>query len=95
MKIYQDKNWLYEHYVRRRMNLKDICDLMEKNYNTKISTQALYNWIKKYDLLKYRGKGRKLGANTQKKNNIKMAQNPARLREKRMRQQARNKPRGR
>lgn len=88
MKIYQDKEFLYEHYVRRRMNLKDICALMEKNYGTKISTQALYNWIKKYDLLKYRGKGRKLGANTQKKNNLKMGQSPAKMRQQRMKKQA-------
>ena len=95
MKIYQDKDFLYEHYVRRRMNLKDICELMEKKYNTTISTQGLYNWIKKFDLLKYRGKGRKLGANTQKRNAMKMQQNPARLREQRLRKQARNKTRSR
>lgn len=95
MKIYQDKDFLYEHYVRRRMNLTDICKMMEEKYNTKISTQALYNWIKKYDLLKYRGKGRKLGANTQKRTGAQMAKNPAKLREARMRKQARTKGRSR
>lgn len=42
------------------MNLTDICKLLRKNYNIEITPQALYNWVKKYDLLKYRGKGRNL-----------------------------------
>lgn len=57
---YKDKEFLYEMYVKRRMNLTDICKLLEKNYNIKVTPQALYNWVKKYDLLKYRGKGRNL-----------------------------------
>lgn len=57
---YKDKTFLYEHYVRKRMNLTDIVKLLEKNYNVKVSPQAVYNWCKKYDLLKYRGKGRNL-----------------------------------
>jgi len=57
---YKDKAFLYDMYVKRRMNLTDICKHMEKNYSISISPQALYNWVKKYDLLKYRGKGRNL-----------------------------------
>jgi len=57
---YKDKEFLYEMYVKRRMNLTDICKLLEKNYNTTVTPQGLYNWVKKYDLLKYRGKGRNL-----------------------------------
>lgn len=57
-----DKNFLYEHYVKKRMNLTDIVKLLDKNYNIKVSPQAVYNWCKKYDLLKYRGKGRNLSA---------------------------------
>jgi hypothetical protein len=94
MKIYQDRTFLYEHYVRKRMNLKDICELLEKNYNTKITTQGLYNWIKKNDLLKYRGKGRKLGANLQKPKGQSMGKSPARVKQERMRQQARLRKRG-
>lgn len=73
------------------MNLKDITDLMEKKYNTKISQQGLYNWLKKYDLLKYRGKGRRLGANMRRPNNSTMGANPNRMREKRMRQMQKKK----
>ena len=55
---YKDKTWLYEHYVKKRMNLTDIVKLLSQTYNIEISPQALYNWCKKYDLLKFRGKGR-------------------------------------
>ncbi|NDB56858.1 hypothetical protein EB001_00165 [bacterium] len=61
--IYKDKGFLYDMYVKRRMNLTDICKHLEQAYNIKVTPQALYNWVKKYDLLKFRGKGRKL-ANT-------------------------------
>ena len=57
---YKDREFLYEMYVKRRMNLTDICKLLEKNYNISVTPQGLYNWVKKYDLLKYRGKGRNL-----------------------------------
>jgi hypothetical protein len=68
------------------MNLKDIVELMDTKYNTKISQQGLYNWLKKYDLLKYRGKGRRLGANMRRPQNSNMGANPHKMREKRMRQ---------
>jgi len=58
---YKDKQWLYDHYVKRRMNLTDICKRLKESYNIEVTPQAVYNWVKKYDLLKYRGKGRNLG----------------------------------
>lgn len=82
MKIYDDRAWLYEHYVSRRMKLTDICELLEKNYNIKITPQAIYNYVKKYDLLKYRGKGRKLGANMRRPQGSAQRPNPARERER-------------
>jgi len=63
---YKDKTWLYEHYVRKRMNLTDIVKLLKQTYNVEISPQGLYNWCKKYDLLKFRGKGRNLSATSKK-----------------------------
>lgn len=62
--VYKDRAWLYEHYVQKRMNLTDICKILKQSYNIEITPQALYNWCKKYDLLKYRGKGRNLAATT-------------------------------
>lgn len=64
---YKDKAFLYTHYVEKRMNLTDIVKLIEKNYGMKVSPQTLYNWVKKYDLLKYRGKGRTLTKSAQKR----------------------------
>ena len=61
-KPYRDREFLYHHYVTKRMNMQEICDLLDRDYKVKISHQALYNWCKKFDLLKYRGKGRRLNA---------------------------------
>lgn len=60
--IYKDKSWLYEHYVQKRMNLTDICKLLKQSYGIEVTPQAVYNWCKKYDLLKFRGKGRNLSS---------------------------------
>lgn len=49
------------------MNLTDICKLLKQSYGITISPQALYNWVKKYDLLKFRGKGRNLSATALRK----------------------------
>lgn len=57
---YKDKNYLYDMYVKKRLNLTDICKHLKNTYNIEVSPQAVYNWVKKYDLLKYRGKGRNL-----------------------------------
>jgi hypothetical protein len=59
---YKQKEWLYEHYVKKRMNLTDIVKVLKQSYNIDVTPQAIYNWCKKYDLLKYRGKGRNLAA---------------------------------
>jgi len=63
---YKDKSWLYEHYVKKRMNLTDIVKLLKQTYNIEISPQGLYNWCDKYDLLKFRGKGRNLASTSKK-----------------------------
>ena len=60
MEPYKDKGWLYEQYVKKRRNLTDICAMLENQYNLKVTPQTVYNWCEKYDLLKFRGKGRKL-----------------------------------
>lgn len=49
------------------MNLTDIVKLIEKDYGIQVSAQTIYNWVKKYDLLKYRGKGRNLSATSRKR----------------------------
>ena len=63
---YKDKSWLYEHYVKKRMNLTDIVKLLKQTYNIEITPQGLYNWCSKYDLLKVRGKGRNLSVTSKK-----------------------------
>jgi hypothetical protein len=68
---YKDKNYLYNMYVERRMNLTDICKHLKNTYNIEVTPQAVYNWVKKYDLLKYRGKGRNLS-----KSNVKRPKSP-------------------
>jgi len=60
MEPYKQKDWLYHHYVQKRMNLKDIQKVLKDSYNINVTVQGLYNWVDKYDLLKYRGKGRNL-----------------------------------
>ena len=69
---YKDKGWLYEHYVKKRMNLSDIAKRLDQSHNITISPQALYNWVKKFDLLKFRGKGRNLSNTSMKRPKSKM-----------------------
>jgi IS30 family transposase len=64
---YKDKAFLYDMYVQRRMNLTDICKHLKDSYNIEVTPQAIYNWVKKYDLLKFRGKGRSLSTGGQKR----------------------------
>jgi|TARA_B110001454_G_scaffold209557_1_gene223159 IS30 family transposase len=64
---YKDKGWLYEHYVKKRMNLSDIAKRLDQSHNITISPQALYNWVKKFDLLKFRGKGRNLSSTSMRR----------------------------
>lgn len=96
MEPYKQKDWLYERYVKRRKNLKDIVQELDDTYNIKISTQALYNWIKRYDLLKFRGKGRNLKANTRRNPGMKQkAKRPRSAAENRLKDQAARKRRRR
>ena len=67
MEPYKDKGWLYEHYVKKRMRLTDICKVLKQTHNIEVTPQALYNWCKKYDLLKYKGKGRTLKGISQRR----------------------------
>jgi hypothetical protein len=69
---YKDKGWLYEHYVKKRMNLSDIAKRLDQSHNITISPQALHNWVKKFDLLKFRGKGRNLSSTSMKRPKSKM-----------------------
>jgi len=64
---YKDKGFLYEMYVRKRMNLTDICKHLKNTYSIEVTPQAVYNWVKKYDLLKFRGKGRNLSATSMRR----------------------------
>lgn len=88
---YKDKSWLYEHYVAKRMNLTDICKVLEQSYNIKVTPQALYNWCKKYDLLKYRGKGRNLAATSLRKPKSPMQLEVERRRRERIKQNKKRK----
>ena len=54
-KLYQDKEYLYEEYVKRRRNAKDIAE------EHGVTEMTIYNQLKKHDLLRLRGKGRVLG----------------------------------
>jgi hypothetical protein len=89
---YKDRTWLYEHYVRKRMNMTDIVKLLKQTYNIEITPQGLYNWCKKYELLRFRGKGRNLSSSAQRKPQSPMqAQVERRKREQRRSIQARKK----
>ena len=57
-KAYQEPNLLYELYVKKRMTMTDIQKYFEERYGVKVTGQTIYNHLKKYDLLKYRGKGK-------------------------------------
>lgn len=88
MEPYKDKQWLYEYYVKKRRNLTDICSVLEVQYNLKVTPQTVYNWCEKYDLLRYRGKGRKLSkktGNTQQSLRVAEYQKIARQRREQMR----------
>lgn len=62
------------------MNLTDICKHLKKSYNIEVTPQAVYNWVKKYDLLKYRGKGRNLSKTTMRRPKSPMQQEVERKR---------------
>jgi hypothetical protein len=95
MEPYKDKAWLYEHYVKKRMKLTDICKLLKQSHNIEVTPQALYNWAKKYDLLRFRGKGRVLKGVSQRRPKSPMQENVDRMRRMRAKEmRARKKKRG-
>lgn len=57
-KLYTDRDFLYDQYVTKRRNCKDIAG------DFGITEMTVYNWCRYHDLLKYRGKGRNLGQRT-------------------------------
>ena len=80
MEPYKDKGWLYEHYVKKRMRLTDICKVLKQTHNIEVTPQALYNWCKKYDLLKFKGKGRVLKGISQRRPKSPMQERVERMR---------------
>jgi|TARA_R110000824_G_scaffold102002_6_gene242115 IS30 family transposase len=83
MEPYKDKGWLYEHYVKKRMKLTDICKVLKQTHNIEVTPQALYNWCKKYDLLKFKGKGRVLKGISQRRPKSPMQEKVERMRRER------------
>ena len=83
MEPYKDKGWLYEHYVKKRMRLTDICKVLKQTHNIEVTPQALYNWCKKYDLLKFKGKGRVLKGISQRRPKSPMQERVERMRRER------------
>lgn len=55
MKLYENRDWLYEQYVLKNKTAKEIAEEVGRTEMT------IYNWLLKFDLLRYKGKGRKLG----------------------------------
>tara|TARA_Y100000031_G_C7899852_1_gene239046 strand:+ start:130 stop:447 length:318 start_codon:yes stop_codon:yes gene_type:complete len=97
---YKDKAWMYEHYVKRRMNLAEIAKRLDQSHGISVSPQALYNWVKRFDLLKYRGKGRNLSGSGKKRPKSKMQleverQRRNKMKEVRMRKKDMNRRMGR
>ena len=91
--IYKHRDFLYEYYVKRRMNLVDIQELLEKQYNVKVSHQTIYNWVCKWELEKFRGKGRKIGGNLGKKKMAKRQTSPFHQQQQRIRAQRKGRKR--
>lgn len=54
-KLYEDPDYLYDEYVKKR---KTAAQIGKENDCTEMT---IYNHLKKNDLLKYKGKGRTLG----------------------------------
>lgn len=40
---YKDRTWMYEMYVRRRLNTGPISDLLKEKYNIEVTPQTVYN----------------------------------------------------
>lgn len=56
VKVYADRDYLYQEYVMRKRNCADIAQ------EHGVTEMTIYNWCKEHDLLRYRGKGRNLGS---------------------------------
>jgi len=92
---YKQRDWLYHHYVVKRMNTKPIAELLKNKYNIEVTPQTIYNWAARYDLLKLRGKGRKLSAGRRKDGSRSTGNvHPRRQRQEAMRKSAKNRKRG-
>jgi hypothetical protein len=66
------------------MNLTDIVKLLKQTYNIEITPQGLYNWCEKYQLLRFRGRGRNLTSTAKRRPQSPMQQQvEKRKREKR------------
>ncbi len=79
---YKDVIWLRKHYVSDRRKLTDIQKILHDQYAVDVTVQTLYNWCKKFDLLKFRGKGRNLKRGTKK-----MPKSPMQIRVEKERRQ--------
>lgn len=83
---YKNRTWMYEYYVKKRMNLTDICEILQTRHGITVTPQTLYNWAKRMDLLKYRGKGRNLSQHKkQESSQVKRLRKIQRDRRRRMR----------
>ena len=61
MKLYEDYYWLKVEYVDKKKSAKEIGEYCG------VTEMTIWNHLKKANLLKYRGKGRKLGPRVIKK----------------------------
>ena len=62
--IYKNREWLYEHYIKRRMGLLAIQKMLKEKYNIKVSHQTIFNYIQKYELdIMRKGKRRTISGN--------------------------------
>jgi len=85
-KIYKNKEFLYFWYVQKRATLVQIQKVLKEQHYIDVHSQTIYNYIKKYELDKLRGKGRRLNINKPKAIGMSPAQ--AKVWELRKRQRA-------
>jgi len=43
MEPYKSRDWLYHHYVQKRMNTQPIADLLLEKHNITVTPQTVYN----------------------------------------------------
>lgn len=68
MKPYQNKEWLYDRYVVRKQTIDQISEEL-KELQIPTTPMTIYNWLKKFDLIKNSRKlgKRSIGGNSKKK----------------------------